>query len=199
MEIYSPPALPYDRTYRARVRPVIQIGLRRDGISRAVVTVSTTIYDFSAANLAGKETRLADYKGKVVLIVNTASKCGFTPQYAGLEAIYEKYKDNGFVILGFPCNQFGAQEPGSSDDIGEFCQVNYGVKFPMFGKIDVNGAGAHPLFKFLTSEKPGFLGTEMIKWNFTKFLVDREGNPVKRYGSNTKPQDIAGDIEKLLA
>ena len=161
--------------------------------------MASTIYEFTAANIAGKETSLADYKGKVVLVVNTASKCGFTPQFAGLEGIYEKYKDQGFVILGFPCNQFGAQEPGTADQIQEFCQLNYGVKFPMFGKIDVNGSNAHPLFKFLTSEKPGILGTEMIKWNFTKFLVDKNGNPVKRYGSNTEPKDIAPDIEKLLA
>ncbi|HNA80632.1 MAG TPA: glutathione peroxidase [Turneriella sp.] len=160
--------------------------------------MAQTIHEFSAATLGGKEKSLAEYKGKVVLIVNTASKCGFTPQYAGLEAIYEKYKDQGFVILGFPCNQFGAQEPGSESEIEQFCQVNYGVKFPMFGKIDVNGSNAHPLYKFLTSEKPGILGLEAIKWNFTKFLIDKDGNPVKRYAPNTKPEDIAGDIEKLL-
>lgn len=157
-----------------------------------------TIHEFTAANIAGKEISLADYKGKIVLIVNTASKCGFTPQFAGLESLYEKYKDRGLVILGFPCNQFGAQEPGTADQIQEFCQLNYGVKFPMFGKIDVNGSGAHPLFKFLTSEKPGILGIEAIKWNFTKFLVDKNGNPVKRYAPNTEPKDIAAEIEKLL-
>lgn len=161
--------------------------------------MSNTIYDFSAANIAGKSVELADFKGKVVLIVNTASKCGFTPQFAGLESLYEKYKDKNFVILGFPCNQFGAQEPGSANEIQEFCQLNYGVKFPMFGKIDVNGANAHPLYKFLTSTKPGILGTEGIKWNFTKFLIDKNGEPVKRYASTTKPEDIVGDIEKLLA
>jgi glutathione peroxidase len=160
--------------------------------------MAQTIYEFSAKTIQGKEQSLAEYKGKVVLIVNTASKCGFTPQYAGLEALYEKYKDQGFVILGFPCNQFGAQEPGSETEIEQFCQVNYGVKFPMFGKIDVNGSNAHPLYKFLTSEKPGILGTEAIKWNFTKFLVDKNGNPVKRYAPNIKPEDIAPDIEKLL-
>ena len=160
--------------------------------------MAQTIHEFSAATLDDKEKSLAEYKGKVVLIVNTASKCGFTPQYAGLEAIYEKYKDQGFVILGFPCNQFGAQEPGSETEIEQFCQVNYGVKFPMFGKIDVNGSNAHPLYKFLTSEKPGILGLEAIKWNFTKLLIDKDGNPVKRYAPNTKPEDIAGDIEKLL-
>lgn len=157
-----------------------------------------TIHEFTAANIAGKEISLADYKGKVVLVVNTASKCGFTPQFAGLEALYEKYKDRGLVILGFPCNQFGAQEPGTADQIQEFCQLNYGVKFPMFGKIDVKGSDAHPLFKFLTSEKPGILGIEAIKWNFTKFLVDKNGNPVKRYAPNTEPKDIASDIEKIL-
>jgi len=161
--------------------------------------MSNTIYDFSAPNIAGKTVELADYKDKVVLIVNTASKCGFTPQFAGLESLYEKYKDKNFVILGFPCNQFGAQEPGSANEIQEFCQLNYGVKFPMFGKIDVNGANAHPLYKFLTSTKPGILGTEGIKWNFTKFLVDKHGEPVKRYASTTKPEDIAADVEKLLA
>jgi len=160
--------------------------------------MAQTIHEFTATTLGGKEQSLAEYKGKVVLIVNTASKCGFTPQYAGLEALYEKYKDQGFVILGFPCNQFGAQEPGSEKEIEQFCQVNYGVKFPMFAKIDVNGSNAHPLYKFLTSEKPGILGIEAIKWNFTKFLVDKEGNPVKRYSPNTKPEDIAEDIEKLL-
>ncbi len=160
--------------------------------------MAQTIYDFTAATLGGKEKSLAEYKGKVVLIVNTASKCGFTPQYAGLEAIYEKYKDRGFVVLGFPCNQFGAQEPGSETEIEQFCQVNYGVKFPMFGKIDVNGSNAHPLYKYLTSAKPGILGTEAIKWNFTKFLIDKNGQPVKRYAPNTKPEDIADDIEKLL-
>jgi glutathione peroxidase len=161
--------------------------------------MASTIHEFTANTLSGKEMNLSEYAGKVVLIVNTASKCGFTPQYAGLESIYEKYKDQGFVILGFPCNQFGGQEPGEASQIQEFCQLNYGVKFPMFGKVDVNGDAAHPLFKFLTSEKPGILGTEQIKWNFTKFLVDKKGNPTKRYGSATKPEEIAGDIEKLLA
>lgn len=159
----------------------------------------TSVHEFTASSLGGKEINLSEYAGKVVLIVNTASKCGFTPQYTGLEALYEKYKDRGFVILGFPCNQFGAQEPGGPADIEQFCQVNYGVKFPMFGKIDVNGSGAHPLYKFLQSAKPGILGTEAIKWNFTKFLVNKKGEPVKRYGSNVEPKDIASDIEKLLA
>jgi len=179
-------------------RSGIRLGAARFPSLMTKESKMTTVYDFSAKTIDGKTKKLADYKGKVLLIVNTASKCGFTPQYAGLEALYEKYKDQGFVILGFPCNQFGAQEPGSEKEIEQFCQVNYGVKFPMFAKIDVNGSNAHPLYKFLTSEKPGILGIEAIKWNFTKFLVDKEGNPVKRYAPNTKPEDIAEDIEKLL-
>lgn len=161
--------------------------------------MADTIYSFTPKNLAGKETPLRTFEGKVVLIVNTASKCGFTPQYAGLEALYKKYKERGFEILGFPCNQFGAQEPGSSDEIGAFCTKNYGVEFPMFEKIDVNGKNAHPLYKFLTSAKPGLLGTEAIKWNFTKFLIGKNGEPVKRYSPNTNPEDIADDIEKELS
>ncbi len=161
--------------------------------------MADTIYSFTPKNLAGKETPLQNFEGKVVLIVNTASKCGFTPQYAGLEALYKKYKERGFEILGFPCNQFGAQEPGSSDEIGAFCTKNYGVEFPMFEKIDVNGKNAHPLYKFLTSAKPGLLGTEAIKWNFTKFLIGKNGEPVKRYSPNTNPEDIADDIEKELS
>ena len=157
-----------------------------------------TIYDFSANTLAGKEVSLADYRGKVVLIVNTASQCGFTPQYAGLETLYQKYKDRGFVVLGFPCNQFGAQEPGDAPAIHEFCQVNYGVTFPIFAKIDVNGTHAHPLFNYLRSAKPGVLGTEKIKWNFTKFLVGKDGIPVERFGSTTKPEELVKDVEKLL-
>ncbi|HRP68113.1 MAG TPA: glutathione peroxidase [Turneriella sp.] len=157
------------------------------------------IYAFNARRLNGEEIKLSEYKGKALLIVNTASKCGFTPQYDGLEALYEKYSDKGFVVLGFPCNQFGSQEPGSSQDIESFCRLTYSVKFPMFEKIDVNGDAAHPLYKYLTSEKPGVLGLEAIKWNFTKFLIDKKGNPVKRYAPTTKPEDIAGDIEKLLA
>jgi len=158
----------------------------------------TTVYDFSAVTIDGKTRKLADYKGKVLLVVNTASKCGFTPQYKGLEALYEKYRDRGFVVLGFPCNQFGQQEPGPESEIAEFCEINYGVTFPMFAKVDVNGDSAHPLFKFLTKAKPGLLGSEAIKWNFTKFLVDRQGNVVKRYAPTTEPKDIAADIEPLL-
>lgn len=161
--------------------------------------MADTIYSFTPKNLAGRETPLQTFEGKVVLIVNTASKCGFTPQYAGLETLYKKYKDQGFEILGFPCNQFGAQEPGTSNEIGAFCTKNYGVEFTMFEKIDVNGKNAHPLYKFLTSAKPGLLGTEAIKWNFTKFLIGKNGEPVKRYSPNTKPEDIADDIEEELS
>lgn len=158
----------------------------------------TSIYDFTAKTLAGKDVSLADYRGQVLLIVNTASKCGFTPQYEGLEKLYEELHPKGLTILGFPCNQFGAQEPGGADEIGQFCQVNYGVNFPMFGKIDVNGAQAHPLYKYLTHEKRGILGTVNIKWNFTKFLIDRAGKVVARYGSMTKPQALKQAVVKLL-
>lgn len=157
-----------------------------------------TVYDFSAKTIDGKPKKLADFKGKVLLIVNTASQCGFTPQYKGLETLYRKYKDRGFVVLGFPCNQFGAQEPGAESDIAEFCEMNYGVTFPLFAKVDVNGESAHPLFKYLTSAKPGLLGSEAIKWNFTKFLIGRDGKVIARYAPTTKPEDIAADIEKAL-
>ena len=146
----------------------------------------------------GKQTTLEDYKGKVLLIVNTASKCGFTPQYKGLEELHRTYKDRGLVVLGFPCNQFGQQEPGSDSEIQEFCTLNYGVSFPVYAKLDVNGSNAHPLFSHLKKAAPGILGTEGIKWNFTKFLVNREGEVVNRYAPKDKPQDLAADIEKLL-
>jgi glutathione peroxidase len=158
----------------------------------------TSVYDFSAQSLGGKPRRMSEFKGKVLLVVNTASKCGFTPQYAGLEQLYEKYKDRGLVVLGFPSNQFGDQEPGPDSEIAEFCQVNYGVTFPMFAKVDVNGDGAHPLFKYLTSTKKGVLGSQAIKWNFTKFLVGRDGKVLERYAPTTKPEDIGPDIEKAL-
>jgi glutathione peroxidase len=158
----------------------------------------SSIYDYKANSLDGKEVSLSDYQGKVVLIVNTASKCGFTPQYAGLEELYTAYQDKGLAVLGFPCNQFGAQEPGSSTEIGSFCQKNYGVTFPMFEKIDVNGSSAHPLWTYLKGEKPGLLGTQGIKWNFTKFLVDREGHVVSRYAPTDTPASIKPAIEKLL-
>ena len=158
-----------------------------------------TVYDFSAKTIDGKARKLSDYKGKVLLVVNTASQCGFTPQYKGLEAIYQKYKGRGFAVLGFPSNQFGQQEPGSDTEIAEFCEMNFGVSFPLFSKVDVNGADAHPLFKFLTSTKPGLLGSEGIKWNFTKFLIGKDGSVIDRYAPNTKPEDLAKDIEKALA
>jgi glutathione peroxidase len=157
----------------------------------------SAIYDFSAKTLAGKDASLADYKDQTLLIVNTASKCGFTPQYEGLEKLYETLHPKGFTVLGFPCNQFGAQEPGSADDIGQFCQVNYGVTFPMFAKIDVNGPNAHPLYKYLTQEKRGLFGGS-IKWNFTKFLVDRAGKVVARYAPTTKPKNLEQPIAALL-
>ena len=161
--------------------------------------MSTSIYDFTCETNAGKKKSLSDYRGKVLLVVNTASKCGFTPQFEGLESLYEQYKDEGLEILGFPCNQFGKQDPGSNGEITEFCQLNYGVSFPMMGKIEVNGSGTDPLYKHLKKAAPGALGTQAIKWNFTKFLIDPEGNVLKRYASATKPKDIEKDIKKLLA
>jgi glutathione peroxidase len=158
-----------------------------------------SIYDFSAESLSGVPINLEQYRGKVLLIVNTASECGYTPQYKGLEAVYRQFKDKGVEVLGFPCNQFGKQEPGTADDIGAFCTKNYDVTFPMFAKIKVNGADAHPLYKHLKSQAPGVLGTEAIKWNFTKFLVKKDGTVYKRYAPQTTPEELAGDIEKLLA
>ena len=158
----------------------------------------TTIADFTVTTNRGEDLDLATKKGKVLLVVNTASKCGFTPQYDGLEKLYQDFKDQDFEVLGFPCNQFGAQEPGSADEIAEFCKVNFGVTFPLMQKIDVNGPDASPLFDWMKSEQKGIMGTTAIKWNFTKFLIDREGNVVKRYGSNDTPARIAKDIEKLL-
>lgn len=157
----------------------------------------TTVYDFSAATNSGAEQALIDYKDKVLLVVNTASECGFTPQYKGLEELYKTYVDRGLVVLGFPCDQFGHQEPGDDEAIADFCEVNFGVTFPLYSKIDVNGADAHPLFKWMRAEQKGTLGSK-VRWNFTKFLIDTDGNVVKRYGSTTKPEDISGDIEKLL-
>ena len=161
--------------------------------------MSTSVYDFECETTGGKKKSLGDYKGKVLLVVNTASKCGFTPQFEGLETLYEKYKDNGLEIIGFPCNQFGKQDPGSNGEITEFCQLNYGVSFPMMAKIEVNGSGTSGLYKHLKKEAPGALGTQGIKWNFTKFLIDTQGNVLKRYASATKPKDIEKDIKKLLA
>lgn len=158
----------------------------------------TSVFDFSAERLNGQTEDLSAYKGKVLLIVNTASKCGLTPQYEALEALYKDLKDQGLVILGFPCNQFGEQEPGTADEIGEFCQINYGVSFPMFEKIDVNGDNTHPLFQHLKTEKKGLLGSAKVKWNFTKFLVDKDGKVVDRYAPTTTPDKIRADIEALL-
>ena len=157
-----------------------------------------TIADFSAAKPGGKDVSLADKLGKVVLVVNTASKCGFTPQYDGLEALYKKYHDQGFEIMAFPCNQFGGQEPGSADEIAEFCKVNFGLSFPVMAKVEVNGAGETPLYGWLKSEAPGLMGSKAIKWNFTKFLIGRDGKVVRRYAPTDKPAALAKDIEKLL-
>jgi glutathione peroxidase len=156
------------------------------------------VYNFNVATITGEEQSMSIYQGKVLLIVNVASECGFTPQYEGLQKLYDSYKDQDFEVLAFPCNQFGAQEPGSSKQIQNFCKVNFGVTFPLFAKIDVNGENAHPLYVYLKDTAPGILGTKNIKWNFTKFLVDKEGNVIKRYGSSTKPEKITKDIEALL-
>ena len=158
-----------------------------------------TVYDFSATSISGKTVKLDQFKGKPLLIVNTASACGFTPQFAGLEDLHKTYGGKGLVVLGFPCNQFGAQDSGSNDEIAEFCQLNYGVSFPMMEKIDVNGAGQHPLYQWLSAEAPGLLGTKAIKWNFTKFLVGKDGTVVKRYAPTDTPAGMAKDIEAALA
>jgi glutathione peroxidase len=159
----------------------------------------STVYDFEARQIDGKTVSLAKFKGKPLLIVNTASACGFTPQFAGLEKLHEKYGGKGLVVLGFPCNQFGAQDPGSDAEIAGFCQVNYGVSFPMMSKIDVNGPAAHPLYQWLTKEAPGLLGSTGIKWNFTKFLVGRDGQVLKRYAPQEAPESLGKDIEAALA
>ena len=157
------------------------------------------VFDFSAPALDGTPVDLSSYRGQVLLVVNTASGCGFTPQYASLETLHRDYGERGFEVLGFPCNQFKNQEPGTEAEIGQFCERNFGVSFPLFAKIDVNGANAHPLFRHLKREAPGILGTELVKWNFTKFLVDRDGKVVKRYAPKTRPEEIRSDIEQLLA
>ena len=156
-----------------------------------------TVFGLAAKDAAGQDHSLEDYRGQVLLIVNTASRCGFTPQFAGLESLYKRYRDRGFTVLGFPCNQFGGQDPGSQDEIVAFCQLNYGVSFPMLGKIEVNGRGADPLFEHLKNAAPGTLGKRIV-WNFTKFLTGREGEVVKRYAPSTTPEAIAADIEALL-
>ncbi|TMP85856.1 glutathione peroxidase [Pseudoalteromonas ruthenica] len=158
-----------------------------------------SIYQFNAVNNRGEQVPLEQYRGKVLLIANTASKCGFTPQYQGLNALYHDFENKGLVVLAFPCNQFGAQEPGDDAQISEFCELNYGVSFPVMTKVDVNGADAHPLFSYLKQQAPGVLGSKAIKWNFTKFLVDQQGQVVKRYAPTTKPEAIRADIEQLLA
>jgi glutathione peroxidase len=158
----------------------------------------STVHDFHARTIDGREASLAEHAGQVLLIVNVASKCGFTPQYAGLEALYRKLGDRGFRVLGFPCDQFGHQEPGSEAEISQFCSLNYGVSFPMFAKVEVNGDAAHPLFRHLKSEARGLLGTEAIKWNFTKFLVDQQGRVVTRYAPQDKPEDLEKDVVALL-
>ena len=158
-----------------------------------------SIYDFEALSIDGKPAHLSTQRGKVMLIVNTASQCGFTPQFTGLEKLWEDYRDKGLVVVGFPSNQFGAQDPGSNDEIASFCQLNYGVSFPMMSKVDVNGGAAHPVWKWLTAEAPGILGSKAVKWNFTKFLVGRDGKVRKRYAPTDKPEAIVSDIEAALA
>jgi glutathione peroxidase len=160
--------------------------------------MASSVYDFDVTALDGTPRPMAGYRGKTLLIVNVASACGFTPQYAGLEALYRKYHERGFEVLGFPCNQFGGQEPGSAEDIATFCSTKYDVTFPLFAKIDVNGAKAHPLFEYLKAEQPGALGSKAIKWNFTKFLVNARGEVVERYGSSTTPAQIDADVAKAL-
>ena len=158
-----------------------------------------SIYDFEALSIEGKPAHLSTQRGKVLLIVNSASACGFTPQFTGLEELWRSYRDQGLVVVGFPCNQFGAQDSGSNSEIASFCEVNYGVSFPMMSKVDVNGAAAHPLWQWLTSEAPGLLGSQAIKWNFTKFLVGRDGHVIKRYAPTDAPQSLRSDIEAALA
>lgn len=159
----------------------------------------TTIYDFQAEMLEGEQKKFSEYQGKVLLIVNTASQCGLTPQFEGLEQLYQDYQSKGLIILGFPCNQFAHQDPLTNEEIGGFCQRNYGVSFPMFAKVDVNGSTAHPLYQYLTTEAKGILGSQKIKWNFTKFLINQEGKVIKRYAPLIKPEKIAKDIQKLLS
>ncbi|MCE1193804.1 MAG: glutathione peroxidase [Acidovorax sp.] len=158
-----------------------------------------SLYDFDAQQMNGQTVPLSQYRGKVLLIVNTASACGFTPQFGGLEALHQQYAGQGLVVLGFPCNQFGAQDPGSNEEIASFCQLNYGVSFPMMAKIDVNGPEATPLYRWLTAEAPGLLGSKAIKWNFTKFLVGKDGRVIRRYAPQDAPAKLAGDIEAALA
>jgi glutathione peroxidase len=164
-----------------------------------MANTSASIYDFEAISIEGKPAKLSSQRGKVMLIVNTASACGFTPQFAGLEKVWETYRDRGLVVLGFPSNEFGGQDPGSDGEIASFCELNYGVSFPMMSKVKVNGADAHPLWRWLTAEAPGILGSKSVKWNFTKFLVARDGKVLKRYAPTDTPESIAADIEAALA
>ena len=165
----------------------------------AATSASSSVYDFEALSIDGKPAHLSTQRGKVLLLVNTASQCGFTPQFGGLEALWEKYRDKGLVVVGFPSNEFGKQDPGSNDEIASFCQVNYGVSFPMMAKVEVNGDQAHPLWNWLKAEAPGVLGTKSVKWNFTKFLVGRDGKMIRRYAPNDAPESIRADIEAALA
>jgi len=192
------PASSQDESKRFFQQPLKPATLFREGVSPSIKERKMSIYDFSAKLNNGSDQSLAAYKGKVLLIVNTASKCGFTPQYKGLQELYGKYHDRGLEVLGFPCDQFGHQEPGNDDEIKSFCELNYGVSFPLFSKIEVNGDSAHPLYKFLKGEKGGIL-SDAIKWNFTKFLVDKQGNVVERFAPTTTPEKIAADIEGELA
>jgi len=162
-------------------------------------STATSVYDFEALSIEGKPANLSTQRGKVMLIVNTASACGFTPQFSGLEELWKAFRDRGLVVVGFPSNQFGGQDPGANEEIASFCELNYGVSFPMMGKVDVNGAKAHPLWKWLTSEAPGLLGSEAVKWNFTKFLIGKDGKVIKRYAPNISPQALKDDIEAALA
>jgi glutathione peroxidase len=163
------------------------------------MNTAKNIYEYSVKNASGDNVDMSQYKGKVVLVVNVASKCGFTPQYKGLEELYKEFKDSGLVILGFPCNQFGAQEPGNESEIQQFCSLTYDVSFPIMSKVNVNGSDSAPIYDFLKSSAPGFLGTEIIKWNFTKFLVGKDGKVIKRYAPNTEPKEITSDIKQALS
>jgi len=174
------------------------LGFFSNSVSKEATNASS-VFDFTVKDISGKDVSLSQYKGKVILIVNVASQCGYTKQYTGLEKIYKQYKDKGFVILGFPCNQFGGQEPGTEEDIKTFCSTNYGVTFPMFSKIDVNGENANPLYVYLKSQAKGILGTQPIKWNFAKFLVDKNGKVVDRIGTQTEPESLTKQIEELLS
>ena len=173
--------------------------MRNLGRKRTLTDMADTFYDFTVRANDGSTVDLSEYRGKAVLVVNTASKCGFTPQFSGLEKLWDRFGDNGLVVLGFPCNQFASQDPGSDGEILEFCQVNYGVTFPMMAKVDVNGSDADPVFRWLTKQAPGLMGSKRIKWNFTKFLVSRDGTVVKRFGPNDDPESLAPEIEEALA